>query len=197
MRKLNHSESKNRSKYIIEGDQTIIADCVTNIFNKLLNETIELDTTKEENSHSLNSIAESLEDHMNKNKISMSKDWKSMEETKYQQSVKASGSENNLLNSSLKESIYEKSSSLSPPMQMKTEDFKDKSFAGTSMSFCRDLSSTYGVKLALRFENGKMKLMSVPTQEYSIIDSVENPQQNDKSESLLKRNASVFPYCSF
>lgn len=183
---MNLNESKDTLKFTITGDQTVLADCVTNIFNKVLNETIVLDP-KEEKVNSLNSIAESLEDHSDK-KYFMSKDWKSMEEEKYH------NKENHLLNASLKESIYEKSV-LSPPAQTKTDDFKEKSFAGTSMSFCRDLSSTYGVKLALRFENGKMKLMSVPTQEYSIIDSVENPQQNDKSESLLKRSASVIICC--
>lgn len=177
-----NDEGKNGSKYAITGDQKILVDCVTNIFTKVLNETIAIGG-EEEKVRSINSIVESVGDHVQK--TSMLKDWKSMEEEKQEKNIKPS-SENNLLNASLKESIYEKST-FSPPEETKQGDLQD-TFAGRSMSFCRDLSTTYGVKLALRFENGKAKLLSVPTQEYSII---ENSQQNDKSESSFKRSASV------
>lgn len=120
-------------------------------------------------------------DNKNKDQIDLKEEEK---EVSNQKENNSDSSKKDLLNVSLKETIYEKSY-FSLPREAKNEDFKMMSLNETSMNVCKDLSSTHGVKLALKFENGKMKLMSIPIHEYSIIESVED-SENSRADDKLK-----------
>lgn len=87
-----------------------------------------------------------------------------------------------ILDVSLRESIYENSSQ--DPLCVTNKE-KDLITSFSSSMGSRNLQSTMGVKLAVKYENGKARFVSIPANEYSIID--ENP-----AEILEKSNGFSF-----
>jgi len=101
--------------------------------------------------------------------------------------------EKSLLDSTLKETIYERSQG--ETLLRRTLDKNQASMRTKSLSSsicCKDLTSSYGVKLALQYENGKMRLLSIPSGEYTIIDSIgANKGENGNAASQIKKSYTV------
>jgi len=102
--------------------------------------------------------------------------------------------EKSLLDSTLKETIYEKSQN-NNNMLRRTLDKNQLSMRNKSLSSsicCKDLTSSYGVKLALQYENGRMRLLSIPSGEYTIIDSIgASKGDNSNAASHIKKSSTV------
>jgi len=99
-----------------------------------------------------------------------------IEEEKKEESKKRSVSVNNkksLLDVSLSESIYGPSSKGNLTTSKSHQNSINQSISSSSIE-CKSLSSTFGVKLVLKCENGKAKFVSIPIQEYSIIEAQSN-----------------------
>jgi len=92
-------------------------------------------------------------------------------------------SQSSLLDISMRESIYIPTQNrLDVTMTYQTEPQSIRE----SYSCCKDLSSTMGVKLALKFENGKAKLVTVPSG--NITDSSKSSIVNLLDSNLKSHN---------
>jgi len=102
--------------------------------------------------------------------------------------------EKSLLDSTLKETIYEKSQN-NNNMLRRALDKNQMSMRNKSLSSsicCKDLTSSYGVKLALQYENGRMRLLSIPSGEYTIIDSIgASKGDNSNTAAHIKKSSTV------
>lgn len=103
--------------------------------------------------------------------------------------------EKSLLDSTLKETIYEKSQNENNLLR-RTLDKNQMSMRNKSLSSsicCKDLTSSYGVKLALQYENGRMRLLSIPSGEYTIIDSIgaSSKGENRNTAAQIKKSSTV------
>lgn len=150
---LDHDSSSNIR---VEIDQSFLAEYFERTFNDILNrpqeETIQESVVEKTTEQLTTSIKKSFTTEEEKVETKRFSSRTSLDE--------------DLLDMSLKETIYEKTMTNLEVTRTKA------SLLETSTSVCKDLTSTLGVKLTLKLENGKMKLMSIPISEYSIIDSV-------------------------
>jgi len=159
--------SSDMVEYQIDTDYKAITDYMIGTLTTLLNKKAEDKAIEEEQK-----IDNNKQNILTKNRASSFKESKG------------------LLDVDLSESVYGPSYRESFTNSLRNKDPNTQSF--NSSTECKNLSSTLGVKLVLKNEGGKFKLVSVPT-DYSIIGSV-GPivEQNKKDyESVQQKEEKV------
>lgn len=90
--------------------------------------------------------------------------------TQVQESRKSSEESRGLLDSSLRESIYEGGSDQDALcVSNRDKEIKIASL-NSSLECSKDVGASMGVRFVVKYENGKAKFVSVPAQEYSFIE---------------------------
>lgn len=158
---LEKSQDNNNDEIVLEIDSQFLTEYLHKKLNEVLNapeEEINIQDTLLENTN--------YEPKANYS-VKCSQTYEEEKTLTRDYSSRRSGLENGLLDVSLKETIYEKS--VAEPLAF--TNIKE-SFREASTSLSKELSASVGVKLALKSEGGKMRLVSIPAGDYTIIDSL-------------------------
>jgi len=160
------NSSSDLVEYTIDTDYKAITDYMIGTLTDLLNKKVQ-DKSKEEEEQKVE------QNQFTKSRASSFKESKSV------------------LDINLSESIY--GPSYREPIYNSRRDKDSNTQSFTSSIECKNLASTLGVKLVLKNENGKVKLVSVPA-DYSIINSVSSnviEQSKKDYESIEQKEEKV------